>query len=62
MSSSMVQNVSLDLGEEYLTYAYRTKHHVLRWLPTKLAAWIGSNLCDKLNIPLKQDVLWAAAE
>jgi hypothetical protein len=61
MSSSMVQNESLDLGEEYLTYAYRTKHPVL-WLPTELASWIGSNLCDKLNLPLKQDVLWAAAE
>jgi hypothetical protein len=62
MSSIVVQNESLHLGEEYLTYAYRTKHPVLRWLPTKLAEWIGSNLCDKLNIPPKQDVLWAAAE
>jgi hypothetical protein len=62
ISSSVVQNESLHLGEEYLTYAYRTKHPVLRWLPAKLAEWISSNLCDKLNIPPKQNVLWAAAE
>ncbi len=62
MSSSMVHNESLDLGEEYLTYAYRTKHPVLLWLPTKLAEWIGSNFCSMLNLPPKQDVLWAAAE
>jgi hypothetical protein len=62
MSSSVVQNESLNLGEEYLTYAYHTKHPVLLWLLTKLAEWIDSNLCDKMNFPPKQDVLWAAAE
>ena len=32
------------------------------WLPTKLAEWIGSNLCDQLDILPKQGPLWTAAE
>ena len=51
-------------GDEYLLYAYRdrTAHPVLRWLPTKLAEWIGANLCEERNIPDKQGPLWTAAE
>ena len=49
-------------GQEYLTYAYRPAHPVLRWLPTKLAEWIGANLCYDLGIPAKQGALWTAAE
>jgi hypothetical protein len=52
----------MDPGEEYLTYAYRTSHPALRWLPTILAEWIGANLCEELNIPDKQGPLWTAAE
>ena len=29
---------------QWLEYIYRTAHPVLRWLPTKLAEWIGENL------------------
>ncbi len=36
---------------------YRTAHPVLRWLPTKLAEWIGDSekLQDELGIPNKAD-------
>jgi hypothetical protein len=60
MSAYVIQDDSLDPGEEYLTYAYSTSQQVLRWLPTKLAEWIGDNLCEELNIPDKQDLLWTA--
>ncbi len=33
----------------------RTAHPVLRWLPTKLAEWIGENLQDELGFPDKAD-------
>ena len=62
LSANVVVDDRLDPGEENVTYSYRTKHPVLRWLPTKLAEWIGTNLCDKLNIPPKQGSLWTAAE
>ncbi len=62
MFAYVVQDDSLDPGEEYLTYAYRTSHQVLQWLPTKLAEWIGANLCEELNIPDKQGPLWTAVE
>jgi hypothetical protein len=35
--------------------SYRTAHPVLRWLPTKLAEWIGENLQDDLGFPDKAD-------
>ena len=62
MSANVVQDDSLDPGEEYITYAYRTSHQVWRWLPTKLAEWIGANLCEELNIPDKEGTLWIAEE
>jgi hypothetical protein len=62
MTAYIVQDDRQDPGEEYLTYAYRTSHPVLRWLPTKLAEWIGANFCEELNIPDKQGPLWTAAE
>jgi hypothetical protein len=62
MSANVVQDGSLDPGEEYITYAYRTSHQVLRWLPTKSAEWIGANLCEELNIPDKESPLWIAEE
>jgi hypothetical protein len=40
---------------EWLEYIYRTAHPVLRWLPTKLAEWIGENLQDVLGFPDKAD-------
>ena len=62
MSANVVQDDSLDPGEEYFTYAYSTSHQVLRWLPTKLDEWIGANLCEELNIPDKEGPLWTAVE
>ncbi len=62
MSANIVQDDRMDPGEEYLTYVYSTAHPVLRWLPTKLAEWIGADLCEELNIPDKQGPLWTAAE
>jgi hypothetical protein len=32
---------------------YRTSHSILRWLPTKLAEWIGENLQEALDFPDK---------
>ena len=40
---------------QWLEYIYRTAHPVLRWLPTKLAEWIGENLQDVLGFPDKAD-------
>ena len=37
----------------WLEYVYRTAHPTLRWLPTKLAEWIGENLQDELGFPDK---------
>ena len=62
MSANVVQDDRMAPGQEYLTYAYRTTHPVLRWLPTKLAEWIGANLCDELDIPAKRGALWTADE
>jgi hypothetical protein len=53
---------------DWLEYIYRTGHPVLRWLPTKLAEWIGENLQEALGFPDKGDVRagpgsgWTAAE
>ncbi len=40
---------------KWLEYVYRTSHPVLRWLPTKLAEWIGENLQDELGFSDKAD-------
>jgi hypothetical protein len=39
----------------WLEYVYRTAHPALRWLPTKLAEWIGENLQEELGFPDKAD-------
>ena len=62
LSNNVVQNEDLAPGQAYVAYAYRTAHPVLRWLPTKLAEWIGSNLCEELGIPPKRGSLWTASE
>ena len=38
---------------EWTTYQYRTAHPILRWLPTKLAEWIGDNYGPDLGIAPK---------
>ncbi len=40
---------------QWLEYIYRTAHPVLRWLPTKLAEWIGKNMQEELGFPDKAD-------
>jgi hypothetical protein len=46
-------------GEEssatWLEYIYQTAHPALRWLPTKLAEWIGENMQDELGFADKAD-------
>jgi hypothetical protein len=38
----------------WVTYAFRTAHPILRWLPSKLAVWLAENMRDELAIPEKQ--------
>ncbi len=45
-----------------MSYEFRTAHPVLRWLPPKLAEWIGANLSEELLIPDKNEDKWTAAE
>jgi hypothetical protein len=47
-----------------LEYPFRNSHsiQVIRWLPTKLAAWIGENFGQELQIPPKRDLEWPAGE
>ena len=40
---------------QWLEYIYRTAHLALRWLPTKLAEWIGENMQEELGFPDKDD-------
>ena len=75
-NSFIAPDVALPLGHrlcsspDWLEYVYRTSHPVLRWLPTKLAEWIGENLQEALGFPDKGDVSlravpgsgWTAAE
>jgi hypothetical protein len=61
-SNDVLHNEALDPEPEWLCYEYRTAHPVLRWLPTKLAEWIGANLDAELLIPDKQRDKWTAAE
>ena len=39
---------------QWVTYRYRNAHPILRWLPSKLAEWIGDNYGAALGIPPKQ--------
>jgi hypothetical protein len=67
-------NLALPVGHrscsslDWLEYIYRSSHPVLRWLPTKLAEWIGKNLQEPLSFPDKGDVRagpgsgWTATE
>ena len=36
--------------QAWLEYPYRKSHPILRWLPSKLAAWIGENFEQELHI------------
>jgi hypothetical protein len=58
----IVLDEDLDPEPEWMTYEFRRAHPVLRWLPTKLAEWIGANLSDALLIPDKKEDKWTASE
>jgi hypothetical protein len=58
----VVHDEDLDPEPEWITYEFRKAHPLLRWLPTKLAEWIGANLSDALLIPDKKEDKWTAAE
>ena len=46
----------------WLEYPYRKSHPILRWLPSKLAAWISNNHGLELGIPPKGGLEWTAGE
>jgi hypothetical protein len=58
----IVHDEALDPEPEWIAYEFRKAHPVLRWLPTKLAEWIGANLSEALLIPDKKEDKWTAAE
>ena len=49
-------------GPAWLEYQFRKSHPILRWLPSKLATWIGENFGQKLGIPPKCYAEWTAGE
>ena len=49
-------------GPAWLEYLFRKSHPIIRWLPSKLAAWIGENFGQELRIPHKRDLEWTAGE
>ena len=53
---------SLLAGPGWLEYPFRKSHPIIRWLPSKLAAWIGEKFGQELQIPSKWDVEWTAGE
>ncbi len=46
----------------WLEYPFCRVHLILRWLPTKLATWIGENFGQELCIPPKQGLKWTVGE
>lgn len=48
---------------EWIDYTYRTAHPILRWLPSKLAEWIGDNYGESLGILPRSDAAgWTVGE
>jgi hypothetical protein len=47
-----------------MSYEFRSAHPVLRWLPTKLAEWIGANHSEELLLPDKNlnEDKWTTSE
>jgi hypothetical protein len=55
-SQQVVGNAAQDdqpAAGAWIAYPYRTVHPILRWLPTKLAEWIGDNYGNTLGIPAR---------
>ena len=49
-------------GPAWLEYPYRKSHPIIRWLPSKLAAWIGENFGQQLQIPPKRyEIAWGVS-
>ncbi len=44
------------------TYAFSTAHPKLCWLPSKLALWLGGNMCEELAIPEKQGAKYSVPQ
>jgi len=52
-----------NLPGEWIEYRYRAAHPILRWLPTKLAEWIGDIYGPALNIaPKRNGDQWTVGE
>jgi hypothetical protein len=51
----IVHDEHLDPVSEWVEYPYRTSHPILRYLPTKLAQFIGDCYGRKLDIPARKD-------
>ena len=51
-----------DAAPEWVTYNYRTCHSILRWLPSKLAEWIGDNMRAELQISAMTQDKWTVGE
>ena len=47
----IVQDIEVYTSIYMYILVYRTAHPALRWLPTKLAEWIGENLQEELGFP-----------
>ena len=47
---------------QWVSYEYRTAHPILRWLPSKLAQWLGENMEHELAIPAKQGDKYTVAQ
>jgi len=48
---------------EWIDYAYRRAHPILRWLPSKLAEWIGDIYGAALGIPPRNNAAgWTVGE
>ncbi len=43
-------------AQALLEYPFRKSHPILRWLPSKLAAWIGENFGLELSIPPTEEL------
>ena len=51
-----------DAVPDWVTYNYSTCHSILRWLPSKLAKWIGDNMSAELQISAMTQDKWTVAE
>ena len=51
-----------DASPEWVTYKYRASHSILRWMPSKLAEWIGDNMRLELQIPAMTQAKWTVGE